>query len=346
MAKEITPLYSTLSMIGFGLLGLSTYAIVCYASMPAANNQEVPPRVFSWGGVLGMHRGTVVVAWHTFVAGVSGIAGLMLCDVVYASHTKARYFALHVICNIWISVLCLPDLWFVLTDPLKALATSQINHWPTALVFSIHVYHILFFRNLQWIDWLHHILMVVIGAPLLITGEVGPLANVNNFFMCGVPGGIDYAMLLAVKHGWIKPLTEKNINAGINVWLRAPSLVMVASLAYIQFFLQPTVPKWLLAVRLFLLGLGVWNGLYFMERVVGNAHVNNYKAKLERQAAKEGKAEGRGRNGNFKDGNGNGNGDHVESVYESAEHLAGSLPGLGMRVSVSTQELAELKKND
>ena len=26
--------------------------------------------------------------------------------------------------------------------------------------------------------------MVVIGAPMLITGEVGPLMNFNNFFMC------------------------------------------------------------------------------------------------------------------------------------------------------------------
>ena len=62
-----------------------------------------------------------------------------------------------------------------------------------------------FFRNLQWIDWLHHILMVVIGAPMLITGEVGPLMNFNHFFMCGVPGGVDYAMLFAVKHGWMQP---------------------------------------------------------------------------------------------------------------------------------------------
>ena len=63
---------------------------------------------------------------------------------------------------------------------------------------------------------------------------MGPLTNINNFFMCGVPGGIDYAMLVAVKHGWIEPLTEKNVNAGVNVWLRAPALIMIASFSYIQ----------------------------------------------------------------------------------------------------------------
>ena len=52
--------------------------------------------------------------------------------------------------------------------------------------------------------------MVVIGAPLLITGEMGHLMNFNHFFMCGLPGGADYAMLFAVKHGWMQPLTEKS----------------------------------------------------------------------------------------------------------------------------------------
>lgn len=40
----------------------------------------------------------------------------------------------------------------------------------------------------QAIDWLHHLLMVVVGGPLLITAEVGPLMQYNHFFMCGVPG--------------------------------------------------------------------------------------------------------------------------------------------------------------
>jgi hypothetical protein len=27
--------------------------------------------------------------------------------------------------------------------------------------------------------------MIGVGTPLLICGEMGPLINVNNFFMCG-----------------------------------------------------------------------------------------------------------------------------------------------------------------
>ena len=79
-----------------------------------------------------------------------------------------------------------------------------------------------------------------------------------------------------------------------------------------------------------------------MERVVGNAHVNNYKAKLERKASRD----SGGPRGQPSSPSGNGRGDQVESVYESAEHLAGSLPGLGMRVSVSKAELTELKDKE
>ena len=171
-SQGMSALTSTLSITGLALAGLSTAGLVCYAHLPDTNAREAPVRVFSWGGVLGMNRGAIVVMWNTCLAAITGVAALSVCDLLYARHTKARYFALHVICNVWIAVLCVPDCIFLFSDPLSALRESAVNHWPTALVFSIHVYHMCFFNNLQFIDWLHHILMVVLGAPALITGEV------------------------------------------------------------------------------------------------------------------------------------------------------------------------------
>jgi hypothetical protein len=51
-----------------------------------------------------------------------------------------------------------------------------------------------------------------------IVGCFGPVANFTNFFVCGVPGGLDYLMLALVKHGKILPLTEKYYNNILNVW--------------------------------------------------------------------------------------------------------------------------------
>ena len=54
-----------------------------------------------------------------------------------------------------------------------------------------------------------------------------------------MPGGADYAMLFAVKHGWMTPLSEKRYNAAINVWIREPALVVTATLGFIQIHQQP-----------------------------------------------------------------------------------------------------------
>jgi hypothetical protein len=271
-----------------------------------------------------MQRPTLEVIWRVTCAGLLGVGALGVCDVVYARRTKARWFALHVIANAWIALLTLPDVWFIVSDPITALKTKTTNHWPTSLVFSVHVYHMLFFRNLYFIDWLHHLLMVVVGAPVLITGEQGPLMNFNHFFMCGIPGGLDYAMLFAVKHGWMSPLREKQYNSSINVWCRTPFLVITASFAYIQNFIQDGVPTWILVTRAFLMVLACWNALFFMERVVGNFHVSMYK----KTSAKTAQAGG------------------TESPYAADEHFSGGVPGIGMRVSVSKQELAAIDAAD
>lgn len=342
------------------LFWFSTYVIICAVngSFPWVTESDAPSRLFTWGGVLGMQRQPLEVTWRVFCGGVFGMTALGGCDILYARHTQARYFALHVICNAWISLLCLPDLLYVVSDPVNALKQREtVNHWPSCLVFSIHLYHMLFFKNLQWIDWLHHILMVVIGAPLLVAGEMGHLMNFNHFFMCGVPGGLDYAMLFAVKHGWMDPLDEKKFNSAINVWVREPALVVTAAYGYLQIHLQgQSFSGWVTAIRVFLCLLATWNGLFFMERVVGNYHVCNYKAKLAASGNRGGNGPGKmarrwtseevvggGEQQQPAKGGSDAAGGEAFS-YESEEHFTGSLPMVGMRVSVSAQDLQQINK--
>lgn len=163
------PASSWLQMFGLAAAVTTTYLIACAATgdIPALTDNSVPVRLFQMSGLYGMDRRYVEVAWQTTQAGIVGMAALGICDLVYARRTQARWFALHVIANFWISLLCMPDLYFVLSNPVEAIKTRTTGHWPTAIVFSVHLYHMFFFRKLQWIDWMHHILMVCIGAPLL-----------------------------------------------------------------------------------------------------------------------------------------------------------------------------------
>ena len=50
-----------------------------------------------------------------------------------------------------------------------------------------------------------------------MAAQVGPIMNFNLFFICGVPGGIDYLMLALVKERIMLPLTEKKHNNTIQV---------------------------------------------------------------------------------------------------------------------------------
>jgi len=309
-----------------------------------------PSAIFAWEGVLGCQRPISEVALRVTQSGLLSMAALGILDITMARHTKARWFFLHVWANVWIALLCLPDITFVFTDPLAALAKRQTIHWPMALVFSVHTYHVLFFKGLHWIDWLHHILMVAVGAPLLITGEVGPLMNFNNFWMCGVPGGIDYCMLFCVKSGWMEPLKEKRYNAIINVWMRAPFLVCTGTLVYLQGFVQPLddVPRYVRYVRVFLMLLACWNALFFMERVVGNYHVCVFKEKVAKHEAKEAK---RRMEEQTKNADANGrppppklvfSESFGETPYETDEHVTASF--MGARRTISHKDLEELAK--
>jgi hypothetical protein len=60
----------------------------------------------------------------------------------------------------------------------------------------------------------------------------GPVVNTLLFFVTGLPGALDYALLAAVKEGKFEALLEKRINSNINVWLRMPGLVFTASVLW------------------------------------------------------------------------------------------------------------------
>ena len=63
----------------------------------------------------------------------------------------------------------------------------------------------------------------------------------------------------------------RTVTVPTQVWFRAPPLVGVSVMVYIQLYLQTGVSVWVKGVRVFLICLGAWNGLFFMERVVGHS---------------------------------------------------------------------------
>ena len=79
-------------------------------------------------------------------------------DFLWARNFLSRWFQLHCLMNAIIATLCAKDTWFVLSDPLHAIATDDASQIPLALVFALHIYHMTApGMNLHFVDYLHHI---------------------------------------------------------------------------------------------------------------------------------------------------------------------------------------------
>lgn len=193
---------------------------------------------------------------------------LVILDFGWAYHTKARYFSLHGLWNIIISILILPDLYKTIIDPLHALAPgTDFNKWPSILGTVLHFWHCVAYNGLTWDDYFHHFVFAAGFSIITFGWDWGYGTNFLIFFICGLPGGLDYLMLAAVKHGYIEKISEKRINKLLNVWCRGPGCIASACLIWINWMSGQTehIP---VSVKLICILLAFTNGQYYSRRVI------------------------------------------------------------------------------
>ena len=194
----------------------------------------VPPRravcflalVFA-GAVLALALATPWVCGRLALV-VCSVLGHWLVDVALTARFggAARWYILHALANLLVGLTALPDVLTTLAMPTHCFVGS-FSLVPAIVVPGTHLYHLLAFQC-STADWVHHLLFAGVICPLGLFFEPGPVQNTVGFFICGVPGGLDYAMLALVKLRRMSPLTEKVWNARINVWLRSPGLLLAA----------------------------------------------------------------------------------------------------------------------
>ena len=133
---------------------------------------------------------------------------MALVDVVYARHTTGRWLILHSLANLAITIFSLQDFYATLIDPVNS-CNAAYSLVPVYGIAALHLYHILAFRNLSTSEWIHHLLFGGAICTIGILFASGPLQNFIAFFICGLPGGIDYLLLFLVKQGIVQKLEEK-----------------------------------------------------------------------------------------------------------------------------------------
>ena len=224
------------------------------------------------------------------VAGCLSLGPLIFIDFTLCAwmcrDAGARWFLLHAIGNMVVAALCLPDFSYVAANPPAAIAVSYCrtlpagglgcSDWPTSILIAMHVYHMLAFK-LSPDDLFHHLLFVPVIGGIHFVYPWGASGNVLAFFISGLPGGIDYFLLAAVKAGRLSSFTEKRINCSINTWLRSPGIL---SFVFLVLFcwLKPypgtppedIMPGWLFVICFAVIG---FNSQYYAQRVIGNYYI-------------------------------------------------------------------------
>jgi len=177
------------------------------------------------------------------------------------------YYAVHALHNAAIAVTTAPDVYTTFTD-LHGLDKYPTNYLAVQLCVALHLYHIaLYWTKFRLDDWLHHGLMIGVAIPMGLAIEAYTLIGFSLFFTTGLPGGIDYALLFLVRNNLLQKNTEKSINTFLNVWVRSPGCMAMATLTLACRLSNPVD---LLTTTLSVVPalLNYWNGQYFMQQVV------------------------------------------------------------------------------
>ena len=96
----------------------------------------------------------------------------------------------------------------------------------------MHLYHLIFYKC-KIDEIIHHIIFVVLGGLFQIYNNIGYISAFYHFFICGLPGGIDYYLLSQVKEGNLDKKTRIKLAVDLNIWLRAPGIIITWALVWI-----------------------------------------------------------------------------------------------------------------
>ena len=228
-----------------------------------------------------------MIQYNYIIGGIISTFVLIFFDKKLPKKLKGKYYLSHAIVNFLILINCTKDMVSSYTDFDNGIK-ADTNFIPTMLVYSLHFYHMIaYYKKLRFDDWLHHILMVLVALPLSSLIKTGTLLNHSLFFLCGLPGMIDYILLFLVRNNIIDKMTEKYVNKQINLWIRAPGCIAhsaLSILAYMKNRDSEVATDYDFIVMLITTALVYWNGIYFMEQVVSDYKKNEIALKAKEKS--------------------------------------------------------------
>ena len=196
-------------------------------------------------------------------------------DMFLSKIVNKPYYLLHSIANWGIVYYTYP----IVRDTYLNICNSNnlINNPMSYQICSaLHIYHIIRYKMSKE-DIKHHIpTLVVLSIPLFNISQ-SPLVSHIAFFLCGLPGAIDYMLLFLSRNNIIYRITEKKWNVYLNLYLRCPGAIITSALVFKQFQEQPNMFYFNQLCCLGVASFSFWNGTYYLRNVIGDYHlrINN-----------------------------------------------------------------------
>lgn len=197
---------------------------------------------------------------------------------------RARWFAVHGFANALVVVTAFNGTLASLRDPLYSLDSRVYNdksflgsasRWPVYIINALHVYHLLFF-DVRGQELFHHLIFVPVIGFMGQFYDWGCALGFMAFFISGLPGAVDYLLLVLVKYEKIRPITQKRICASLNVYVRGPFIIISAHTIYLaMLYGNLTVPLWTCTSILI---ISLFNSVYYTKESVANYSVSTVLA--------------------------------------------------------------------
>ena len=199
----------------------------------------------------------------------------------------AVYYLMHVMLNTYIVSITYNNFFTFILNPFSNLLIYDYYSVKSAcVIMGFHIYHYLI-DELDFETKIHHVVTgFITGAASLIV-PTGISVSAINFIMCGLPGGIDYFLLVLCKYKLIGKITEKSINRWLNLLIRMPFMMLcnwyiVLNLYHGNIDIKTYIYTILGCILMLI------NSIYYCNKTVGNYHIR-YQQNLEKKKIKSAK---------------------------------------------------------
>lgn len=192
---------------------------------------------------------------------------------IYIKTESTRYFLLHFLFNMYLIYLTWNTFIDCLLNPMN-IFDEDYNYYSilsTINIMNFHIYHMLTHKKELSTDTIiHHIIGAVISPIITINQPLGKLPVMHNIILCGIPGGIDYLLLVLVKFNKIHRMTEKYINKYLNLLIRWPFIFLSNYIFFLNIYYEKTN---LILIPLISLFINNFNAIYFCDSIIGNYYM-------------------------------------------------------------------------